>query len=33
MEELERIVADLEGKIMGLTEKINEGEEIRQGNQ
>lgn len=33
MNELEKIVAELESKIMGLNEKINQGEEIRQGNQ
>jgi hypothetical protein len=31
--ELERVVGELESKIMGLTEKIHEGEEMRQGNQ
>lgn len=33
MNELEKIVSELESKIIGLTEKINKGEEIRQGNQ
>ncbi len=26
-------MTDIESKIIGLTQKINEGEEIRQGNQ